>query len=187
MEELDLLGQDSTWQVLSAIFAAGKHTLLTGVLRALNVEDVVWGDTILLEVLSLSQCLREVFNENTRSCLVNQMVNQCLCLSFTVSLLKALLLDEGSEVQCHHVGSLGQCITKCGLARATGSNNVKDLRKHCLSSLSVDFINRNASINVANLSELLVQVNNWLRELLEGTETLLQGLLIIIFSLLSGC
>jgi hypothetical protein len=73
-----------------------------------------------------------------------------------------MVSDELLERKNLHVGSLCQALTESCLARALGSNQEKDAWKHCLSGLSIDFINRVTSIYPSDLAELLVKFNNWL-------------------------
>ena len=113
------------------------------------------------------------------------MLNESHGLGLFIAVAEVVLSDECIVVHLLHVGASAQSCSELGLARCFGSNDAGDLREHGCSCVLVNFKDVAVGINAANLSELLVIVDDREVLLLVSFETLSDSLRVVIGSALA--
>ena len=160
--------------------AEADHSLLAGVLRALQGEDSGRRYAVLDEELGLELGLWEVFEEYARGKLLGQAFDQGNCDRFVVIVGETVLLDEVIEVDELHVGSLAESVAECGLSRGLWSNDAGDLGEHCPSGVFVHFEFVTVGVDPSDFAKSLVQVHNWHGLVPECVETLDDSLGVVV-------
>jgi hypothetical protein len=97
--------------------------------------------------------------------------------------MKIILGQELIKVELSHISAFSKSLSEVLLSRLGRTNHEKYFRKDSAASLFIDGSNTLRGINVTDLSKLLVEINNWLRAIIESLKSFSKGLSIIILSL----
>lgn len=182
VELLNPFGKDARAHVLGVVLAEIDHSLLADVLRALEAEDIGRSGAVPEEELGLELVLGEVLEDESLGGLAGEALDELAGDCLVILSVEALLLDERVEVDALHVGSASQLVGDTGLAACLGSEHEHALGEHCHLGLGVDFLDAVSGIDVSDLTELLVECDNWQRLVEIVLDSSLDGLSVVIGS-----
>lgn len=118
--------------------------------------------------------------------LLRKLLNQTQKLVFIIFIFKALLFHKFVIVNHLHVGSLAKRLSKSGFARGFGSNDARNLGKHCFPSILINFKHIAVSIDATNLAELFIEGDNGHILLCESFETFVHSFHIVVSTALAS-
>lgn len=85
-----------------------------------------------------------------------------------------------------HVSSLAKRISKSGLSRGFGSNDARNLGKHCFSGILINLKHITVSINATNLAELFIEGDDGQVLLSERIKTFVHSFDIVVRTALAS-